>query len=187
MGFFDCGSLADLGGAHVLAQSSTVRHCGLDWLANLCRLLDDRSPHRENGAHHSSNQVHSTHRTFDATRVAVASGTPFVVDIRVASPSSTSHPIPITMVGMDHVTFQTLTAHLDEQLQLCTSLTNKHQSLRKGITLCRVANTNVLTLKQVNCCTSNPVACGLVFQIRLHQTGNWMMKRPKPSKYGYSC
>ena len=59
------------------------------------------------------------------------------------------HRIPITMVGMDHVTFQTLTAHLDDQLQLCTSLTHKHQSLRKGITLCRVANTNVLTLKQV--------------------------------------
>ena len=59
------------------------------------------------------------------------------------------HRIPITMVGMDHLTFQTLTAGLDEQLQLGTSLTHKHQSLRKGITLCRVANTNVATLKQV--------------------------------------
>ena len=59
------------------------------------------------------------------------------------------HRIPITMVGMDHVTFQTLTAHLDDQLQLCTQLTHKHQSLRSGVTLCRVANTNVNTLTDV--------------------------------------
>ena len=50
---------------------------------------------------------------------------------------------------MDHVTFQTLTAQLDDQLQLRTQLTHKHQSLRKGVTLCRVANTNVNTLTDV--------------------------------------
>ena len=59
------------------------------------------------------------------------------------------HRIPITMVGMDHVTFQTLMAHVDDQLQLHTQLTHKHQSLRKGVTLCRVANTNVNTLPDV--------------------------------------
>ena len=59
------------------------------------------------------------------------------------------HRIPITMVGMDHITFQTLTAQLDDQLQLRTQLTHKHQSLRKGVTLCRVANVNVHTLTDV--------------------------------------
>jgi hypothetical protein len=53
------------------------------------------------------------------------------------------------MVGMDHITFQTLTAQLDDQLQLRTQLTHKHQSLRKGVTLCRVANVNVHTLTDV--------------------------------------
>ena len=53
------------------------------------------------------------------------------------------------MVGMDHVTFQALTAQLDDQLQLLTQLTHKHQSLRKGVTLCRVANVNVYTLTDV--------------------------------------
>ena len=53
------------------------------------------------------------------------------------------------MVGMDHVTFQTLIAQLDDQLQLRTQLTHKHQSLRKGVTLCRVANANVNTLTDV--------------------------------------
>jgi len=50
---------------------------------------------------------------------------------------------------MDHVTFQTLTAQLDDQLQLRNQLTHTHQSLRKGVTLCRVANTNVNTLTDV--------------------------------------
>ena len=59
------------------------------------------------------------------------------------------HRILITMVGMDHVTFQTLIAHVDDQLQLHTRLTHKHQSLRKGATLCRVANTNVNKLPDV--------------------------------------
>ena len=59
------------------------------------------------------------------------------------------HRIPITMVGMDHVTFQNLTAQLDDQLQLRNQLTHTHQSLRKGVTLCRVANTNVNTLTDV--------------------------------------
>ena len=53
------------------------------------------------------------------------------------------------MVGMDHVTFQTLTAQLDDHVQLRTQLTHKHQSLRKGVTLCRVANTNVHTVTDV--------------------------------------
>ena len=56
------------------------------------------------------------------------------------------HRIPITMLGMDHVTFQALTAQLDDRLQLLTQLTHKHQSLRKGVTLSRVANVNVYTL-----------------------------------------
>ena len=59
------------------------------------------------------------------------------------------HRIPITMVGMDHITFQDLVAHVDDHLQLRTHLTYKHQTLRKGVTLCRVANSNVATLAEV--------------------------------------
>ena len=59
------------------------------------------------------------------------------------------HRIPTTVVGMDHVTFQTLITHLDDHLQLSTSLTHKHQSLHPGVTLCRVANSHVKTLPQV--------------------------------------
>ena len=57
--------------------------------------------------------------------------------------------IPTTMVGMDHVTFHSLVQQLDDQLQLTASLTHKHQSLRPGITLVRIANSNVQTLDEV--------------------------------------
>ena len=91
------------------------------------------------------------------------------------------------MVGMDHVTFQTLTAHLDDKLQLCTPLTRKHQSLRKGITLCRVANTNVHTLKQVQLMhiKSRRVWVGLFDP----STPNRKLddEAAETSKYGCSC
>ena len=57
--------------------------------------------------------------------------------------------IPTTMVGMDHVTFHSLVQQLDDQLQLTASLTHKHQSLRPGITLVRIANSNVQPLDEV--------------------------------------
>ena len=53
------------------------------------------------------------------------------------------------MVGMDHVTLQTLITQLGDHLQLSTSLTHKHQSLRPGVTLCRVANSHVKTLAEL--------------------------------------
>ena len=59
------------------------------------------------------------------------------------------HRIPTTMVGMDHTTFQAMITQLDEHLQLRSSLTHKHQSLRPGVTLCRVANSHVKTLADV--------------------------------------
>jgi len=59
------------------------------------------------------------------------------------------HRIPTTMVGMDHTTFQAMITKLDEHLQLRSSLTHKHQSLRPGVTLCRVANSHVKTLADV--------------------------------------
>ena len=57
--------------------------------------------------------------------------------------------IPTTVVGMDHVTFQSLVQQLDDQLQLTASLTHRHQSLQPGITLVRIANSNVQTLDEV--------------------------------------
>ena len=59
------------------------------------------------------------------------------------------HRIPTTMVGMDHTTFQAMITQLDEHLQLRSSLTHKHQSLRPGVTPCRVANSHVKTLADV--------------------------------------
>jgi len=53
------------------------------------------------------------------------------------------------MVGMDHTTFQAMITQLDEHLQLRSSLTHKHQSLRPGVTPCRVANSHVKTLADV--------------------------------------
>ena len=59
------------------------------------------------------------------------------------------HRIPTTMVGMDHTTFQAMITQLDEHLQLRSSLTHKHQSLRPGVTLCPVANSHVKTMADV--------------------------------------
>ena len=59
------------------------------------------------------------------------------------------HRIPTTMVSMDHTTFQAMITQLDEHLQLRSSLTHKHQSLRPGVTPCRVANSHVKTLADV--------------------------------------
>ena len=51
--------------------------------------------------------------------------------------------------GYDHVTFQSLVNALDNRLRLPSTLAHLHQSLLPGITLVRVADSNVQTLEEV--------------------------------------
>ena len=59
------------------------------------------------------------------------------------------HRMPTTMIGMDHITFQIFVNTLNVRLHLDSTLAHCHQSLLPGISLLRIANTNVKTLEEV--------------------------------------
>jgi hypothetical protein len=59
------------------------------------------------------------------------------------------HHIPTTVVGMDHVTFQSLVSPLSPSLNLTQDLPRNHESLCRHVRLMRVANTNVHSLEDI--------------------------------------
>ena len=54
------------------------------------------------------------------------------------------------MVGMDHVTFQSLVSKFSPSLALTQDLTHNHESLCRNMKLMRVANTNVHSLEDID-------------------------------------
>ena len=62
------------------------------------------------------------------------------------------HQIPTTIVGMEHVIFQSLAlvSKLSPSLTLTQDLTHDHQSLCRNVKLMRVANTNVHSVEDIH-------------------------------------
>ena len=62
------------------------------------------------------------------------------------------HQIPTTIVGMEHVIFQSLAlvSKLSPSLTLTQDLTHDHQSLCRNVKLMRVANTNMHSLEDIH-------------------------------------
>ena len=87
------------------------------------------------------------------------------------------HHLPVSMIGMDHLTFHKLCSNLSEDMTLRSDLSSHHHTLIPGLRLVRVANTYPQTKQELAALhlKSRRVWVGVLDPI-VHRTDTLMMR-----------